>query len=249
MSGHSKWATIKRKKAVVDAKRGKLFTLIIKEITIAARSGGGDPAGNPRLRLAIDKAKANNMPADNIKRAVQRGTGELPGVTYEEVFYEGYGPGGAALLIESVTDNKNRTVSELRHLLERHSGKLGAANSVAWMFHKKGTIQVAKASYSEDDVLEIILDAGADDMKVEDDLYTITTSTESFETVKQALEAKGVKVEHAELQMVPENTVRIEGKDAEQLLKLMEMLEDHDDVQHVYSNFDIDDKVLAAFQA
>lgn len=249
MSGHSKWATIKRKKAVVDAKRGKAFTQIIKEITIAARTGGGDPTGNPRLRLVIDKAKANNMPADNIKRAIQRGTGELPGVTYEEFAYEGYGPGGAALLIESVTDNKNRAVSELRHLLERHGGKLSASNSVAWMFHKKGIIHVARASLSEDDLLTIILDAGADDMKMEDDLYAITTSPENFEAVKQALESKRVKIESAELQKVPENTVRVEGKDAEKLLKLMEVLEDHDDVQHVYSNFDIDDKVLAAFQA
>jgi len=249
MSGHSKWATIKRKKAAVDAKRGKVFTQIIKEITVAARIGGGDPAGNPRLRLAIEKARANNMPAENIKRAIQRGTGELPGVSYEDVVYEAYGPGGAALLIESVTDNKNRTVSELRHLLERHGGKLGATNSVAWMFHKKGVIQVPRANYSEDDLLEIILDAGADDLKTEDDLFTITTRPESFETVKHSLESKGIKIEQAELQMVPENTVRVEGKDAEQLLKLMEMLEDHDDVQHVYSNFDIDDKVLAAFQA
>lgn len=248
MSGHSKWATIKRKKAAMDAKRGKVFTQIIKEITVAARVGGGDPAGNPRLRLAIDKAKANNMPADNIKRAIQRGTGELPGASYEEVVYEGYGPGGAALLIESVTDNKNRTVSELRHLLERYGGKLGATNSVAWMFHKKGVIQVPRANYSEDELLEIILDAGADDLKVEDDWFTVTTSPETFETVRHALETKSIRVEQAELQMVPENTVRIEGKDAEQLLKLMEMLEDHDDVQYVYSNFDIDDKVLASFQ-
>lgn len=249
MSGHSKWATIKRKKATADAKRGKVFTQIIKEITIAARTGGGDPTGNPRLRLAIEKAKANNMPADNIKRGIQRGTGELPGVSYEEVSYEGYGPGGAALLIESVTDNKNRTVSELRHLLERHGGKLGASNSVSWMFHKKGIIQISKANYPEDDVLAIILDAGADDMKVEDDVYTIMTTPEMFEPVKRALEAKGVKLEQAELHMVPENTVRVEGKDAEQLLKLMEMLEEHEDVQHVYSNFDIDDKVLATFQS
>lgn len=248
MSGHSKWATIKRKKAAVDAKRGKVFTQIIKEITVAARMGGGDPASNPRLRLIIDKAKANNMPAENIKRAIQRGTGELPGVSYEDVTYEGYGPGGAALLIESVTDNKNRTVSELRHLLERHGGKLGAANSVAWMFHKKGVISVPKANYSEDDLLEVILDAGAEDMKTEEDVYTITTSPDAFEKVKQALEGKGIKMDNAELQMVPENTVRVEGKDAEQLLKLMEVLEDHDDVQHVYSNFDIDDKVLASFQ-
>jgi len=249
MSGHSKWATIKRKKAVVDAKRGKMFTQLIKEITIAARSGGGDAIGNPRLRLAVDKAKAGNMPADNIKRAIQRGTGELPGVTYEEVVYEGYGPGGAALLIESVTDNKNRTVSEIRHLLERHGGKLGASNSVAWMFHKTGVIHVPKSAISEDDLLGIILDAGADDMTSEEDTYAILTRPEKFEAVKQAIESKGTRNDSAELQMIPENTVKVEGKDAEQLLNLMEVLEDHDDVQHVYSNFDIDDKILAAFQA
>lgn len=248
MSGHSKWATIKRKKATADAKRGKIFTQIIKEITIAARLGGGDLAGNPRLRLAVEKAKANNMPSDNIKRAVQRGAGELPGATYEDMVYEGYGPGGAALLIESVTDNKNRTVSELRHMLERHGGKLAAVNSVAWMFRKKGTVHVLKASQREDDLLGIILDAGADDMTAEEELYVITTAPDTFESVKRALETKGVTVEQAELQMVPENTVKIEGKEAEQLLKLMEVLEDHDDIQHVYSNFDIDDKVLASFQ-
>lgn len=249
MSGHSKWATIKRKKAVADAKRGKVFTQVIKEITIAARMGGGDQAGNPRLRLAIEKAKANNMPADNIKRAIQKGTGELPGVAYEEMLYEGYGPGGAALLIESVSDNKNRTVSELRHALERFGGKLAALNSVAWLFHKKGIIHVIRANYSEDDVLSVILDAGAEDLKTEDELYVITTAPETFEPVKNALEGKGIRSESAELQMVPQNTVRVEGKEAEQLLRLMELLEDHDDVQHVYSNFDIDDKVLAAFQA
>lgn len=249
MSGHSKWATIKHKKAVADARRGKIFTQLIKEITIAARIGGGDPAGNPRLRLAIDKAKVNNMPAENIKRAIQRGAGELPGMMYEDMVYEGYGPGGAALLIESVTDNKNRTVSELRHTLERHGGKLAAVNSVGWMFHKKGIIHVSAAHFHEDNLLNIILDAGAEDMKTEEDVYVITTTPEAFEPVKNALEAKGVKIEHAELQMVPENTVRVEGKDAEQLLKLMEVLEDHDDVQHVYSNFDIDDKVIASFSA
>ena len=249
MSGHSKWATIKRKKAVVDAKRGKMFTQLIKEITIAARSGGGDLNGNPRLRLAVDKGKAGNMPADNIKRAIQRGTGELPGVTYEEAMYEGYGPGGAALLIESVSDNKNRTVSELRHQLERYGGKLGATNSVAWMFHKKGIIHVPKAGVGEDDLLTTILDSGADDMSSEEDIYVITAAPDRFESVKQALAARNVRIDSAELLMIPENTVRVEGKDAEQLLRLMEALEDHDDVQHVYSNFDIDDKILAAFQA
>ncbi|MBI4547305.1 MAG: YebC/PmpR family DNA-binding transcriptional regulator [Ignavibacteriae bacterium] len=247
MSGHSKWATIKRKKAVTDAKRGKAFTQIIKEITIAARMGGGDPRGNPRLRLAIEKAKAANMPADNIKRAIQKGTGELPGVAYEDVTYEGYGPGGVALLIECVTDNKNRTVSEIRHILERNNGKLGATNSVTWMFHRKGVIHVNKAVYSEDELLDIILEAGAEDMRTDEEMYEITTAPEHFETVKNTLEAQGIKVSDAEIQMVPENIVKVEGKDVEAVLKLMEALEEHDDVQHVYSNFDIDEKVMASF--
>lgn len=248
MSGHSKWATIKRKKAAVDAKRGKLFTQIIKEITVAAKMGGGDPEGNPRLRLAIDKAKANNMPADNIKRAIMKGTGELPGLNYEEVTYEAYGPGGVALLIESVTDNKNRTVSELRHLLERNGGKLATSGSVAWSFHKKGIIHVPKSNYNEDDILTIILDAGAEDMKVEDDMFEIKTPPETFENVKKALEMKNIKIESAELSLIPENFVKVEGKEAEQVLKLMEALEEHDDVQNVYPNFDIDDKIMANFQ-
>ena len=248
MSGHSKWATIKRKKAAADTARGKVFTKIIKEVAIAARDGGGDPEGNPRLRLAIQNAKANNMPADNIKRAIQRGTGELPGVTYEEVTYEAYGPTGIALLISCVTDNKNRLVSELRHTLERNGGKLAEAGSVAWAFHKKGLLTVQK-QYSEDEVLSTILDAGAEDMTTEDDAYEITTPPENFEAVRKALEQKGIKVESAELQMVPQNTLRVEGKDAEHVLKLMEVLEEHDDVQHVYSNFDIDLKIMASFHA
>jgi YebC/PmpR family DNA-binding regulatory protein len=249
MSGHSKWATIKRKKAITDGKRGKMFTQIIKEITIAARMGGGDQKSNPRLRLAIEKAKGANMPADNIKRGIQKGTGELPGVAYEDMTYEGYGPGGVALLIESVTDNKNRTVSEIRHMLERHSGKLGASNSVAWMFHRRGVIHVAGASSDEESLFGIILEAGADDMKTEDDVYEIITSPEKLETVKQALDARGIKIEDAEILRIPENTVKVLGKDAEQVLKLMEALEDHDDVQHVFANFDIDEKVLASFNA
>lgn len=247
MSGHNKWAKIKRKKAVTDAKKGQIFTRLIKEITIAARHGGGDVKGNPRLRLAIEKAQEVNMPAENIKRAIQRGTGELPGVSYEEVTYEGYGPGGVALIIESVTDNKNRTVSEIRHILERNNGKLGAANSVAWMFHRKGIIQVSRSAYPEDDLLGIILDAGADDMRVEEDTYEIVTTPENFESVRQTLESRGIKIESAEIQMIPENSVRIEGKEAEQVLKLIEALDEHDDVQRVYSNFDIDDKVMASF--
>ncbi len=245
MSGHNKWAKIKHKKAGTDAQRGKLFSRLIKEITIAARSGGGDVNGNPRLRLAVQTAKDNNMPADNIKRAIQRGTGELPGVQYEEITYEGYGPGGVALMIELVTDNKNRTVAELRHLLDRNNGKLAEAGSVAWMFQKKGGIEVPKSAVGEEELLNIILEAGADDMSVEDDYFDITTSFEAFESVKKAIEDKGLKINNASVQMLPQNTIRVEGREAEQVLKLMEALEEHDDVQNVYANFDIDDSVLA----
>jgi len=249
MSGHSKWHQIRRKKAVTDAKRGKAFTQIIKEITIAARLGGGDPAGNPRLRLAIEKAKSSNMPADNIKRAIMKGTGELPGMAYEEATYEVYGPGGAAILIEVVTDNKTRAVSEIRHTLDRNHGKLAATGAVAYQFHKKGQITLPKSKMAEDDLLGIILEAGADDLSADDEHYIVTCSPETFETVKKVIEQRGVPLDHAELQMIPENTVKVEGKDAELLLKLMEALEDHDDVQHVYSNFDIDESVLAGFNA
>ncbi len=245
MSGHNKWAKIKHKKAGTDAQRGKLFSRIIKEITIAARNGGGDPNGNPRLRLAIQNAKDSNMPADNIKRAVQRGTGELPGTVYEELTYEGYGPAGVALMVELVTDNKNRTVAEIRHILDRNNGKLAEAGSVAWMFQKKGIIEVPRNAIGEDDLLSIILEAGADDMKAEDDYYEVTTSAETFEAVKKAIEDKGVTVNNASLQLLPQNTVHVEGKEAEQVLKLMEALEEHDDVQNVNANFDIDDSVLA----
>jgi len=251
MSGHSKWATIKRKKGATDAARGRLFTRLIKEITIAARNGGGNPEGNPRLRLAIQTAKSSNMPADNIKRAIQKGTGELPGVAYEEVTFEGYGPGGVAILVDVVTDNNNRTVSEMRHVFSRNNGNLGQAGSVAWMFSKKGSITVPKGSQksplTEDDLLNIILEAGADDMQNDAEEYTITTSPASFDAVKKALEDKGIVVEHASLQMVPQNTIKVTGKEAEQLLKLMEALEEHDDVQNVSANFDIDEKELASF--
>jgi YebC/PmpR family DNA-binding regulatory protein len=247
MSGHSKWATIKRKKAATDAARGRMFTRLIKEITIAARDGGGNPDGNPRLRLAIQTAKAANMPADNIKRAIQKGTGELPGTTYEEVTYEGYGAGGVAILVECVTDNSTRTVSEIRHLFSRHNGNLGSSGSVAWMFHKRGQIVVPKsAGVSEDDLLAIILDAGADDMQADESSFTITTTPQTFEGVKKAIEEKGITMETAAVQMVPENTVKVTGKEAEQILKLMEALEEHDDVQNVYANFDIDEKEMAA---
>lgn len=248
MSGHSKWATIKRKKGATDAARGRLFTRLIKEITIAAKNGGGNMDGNPRLRLAIQTAKDNNMPADNIKRAVQKGTGELPGVSYEEVTFEGYGPAGVAIIVEVVTDNNNRTVSEMRHVFSRNNGNMGQSGSVAWMFHRKGNIVVSRAgqSITEDDLLSIILEAGADDMQTDDDTFTILASPQTFDAVKKAIEDKGIKMESAALQMIPQNTVKVAGKDAEQLLKLMEALEEHDDVQNVYANFDIDEKELAA---
>jgi YebC/PmpR family DNA-binding regulatory protein len=253
MSGHSKWATIKRKKGATDAARGRLFTRLIKEITIAARNGGGNPEGNPRLRLAIQTAKDSNMPADNIKRAIQKGTGELPGVAYEEVTFEGYGPGGVAILVDVVTDNNNRTVSEMRHVFSRNHGNLGQTGSVGWMFHKKGTIVVARAKQkppvTEDDLLNIILDGGADDMQADEDAFHIITSPQAFDGVKKALEDKGIVIENAALQMVPQNTVKVTGKEAEQTLKLMEALEEHDDVQNVYSNFDIDEKELATFNS
>ena len=249
MSGHSKWANIKHRKAAADAKKGKVFTRLIKEMTIAARDGGGNIAGNPRLRLVVEKAQAANMPAENIKRAIQRGTGELPGVSYEEATYEGYGPGGVALMIDCVTDNKNRTVAELRNLLEKNNAKLGATNSVAHMFHRKGIISIPRASYNEDDLMNIIIDAGAEDMKTDEDAYQIITAPEHFEPVRQTLEAKGAKMDEAEIQLLPDMTVPVAGKEAEQVLKLMEAIEDHEDVQHVYANFDIDEKVLAEFNA
>jgi len=244
MSGHSKWSTIKRKKAVTDAKRGKIFTQVIKEITVAAKMGGGDPNSNARLRFAIDKAKASNMPADNIKRAIQKGTGELPGVNYEDAVYEAYGPGGVAIIIEAVTDNKNRTVSDLRHILERNHGKFATTGSVVFQFHKRGIILVPKSVVPEDDLMSLILDAGAEDMKTETDEYSIISTQENFETVKHAIEAKGIKVDSAEIHLIADNTVKVEGKDAENLLKLMEAVEEHEDVQKLHSNFDIDDKEL-----
>jgi YebC/PmpR family DNA-binding regulatory protein len=253
MSGHSKWATIKRKKAATDSARGRLFTRLIKEITIAARNGGGNPDGNPRLRLAIQTAKTNNMPADNIKRAVQKGTGELPGVAYEEITYEGYGPAGAAILVDVVTDNANRTVSEIRHIFSRNNGNLGQSGSVAWMFHKKGHIVIPTAGQkkpmSEDDILGIILDAGADDLQTDAGTFAVTTAPQAFEAVKKALEENNILLESASLQMIPQNTVKVTGKDAENLMKLMDALEEHDDVQNVSSNFDIDDKELASLSS
>lgn len=249
MSGHSKWSTIKRKKAVTDARRGNIFTQIIKEITVAAKMGGGNPDMNARLRFAIDKAKANNMPADNIKRAIQKGTGELPGVNYEDAVYEAYGPGGVAIIIETVTDNRNRTISDIRHILERNHGKTATSGSVAFQFRKKGAIHVRKAVVPEDDLLSIILDAGAEDVKTEEEEYSIICAPEQFEPVKHALEAKNIKIEAAEIHLVADNAIKVEGKDAENLLKLMEALEEHDDVQKVHANFDIDDKELARISA
>jgi YebC/PmpR family DNA-binding regulatory protein len=249
MSGHSKWQQIRRKKAVTDAKRGKMFTQVIKEITIAARLAGGDPGGNPRLRMAIEKAKAGNMPADNIKRAIMKGTGELPGMAYEDATYEAYGPAGVALLIEAVTDNKTRTVNEIRHVLDRNHGKLAASGAVAYQFHRKGQITVLRNKIGEDDLLGIILDAGAEDMISDEEHYLISTMPDTFEKVKKAIEDKHVPVDHAELQMIPENTIKVEGKDAETLIKLIEGLEEHDDITHVYGNFDIDESILASLSA
>lgn len=247
MSGHSKWSQIRRKKAITDTKRGRIFTQIIKEMTIAARLGGGDPSGNPRLRMAIEKAKASNMPADNIKRAIMKGTGDLPGMAYEDATYEAYGPGGVALLIEAVTDNKTRTVSDIRHILDQNGGKLAASGAVSYQFHRMGHLVISSRLIGEDDLLALVLEAGADDLKTEGEHFTVICTPDAFEQVKKAIEEKGVVPDHAELQMFPENTVKVEGKEAEQVLQLMEALEDHDDVQHVYGNFDIDEKVFSEY--
>jgi len=246
MSGHSKWASIKHKKGALDAKRGKIFTRLIKELTVAARTGGGDPDMNPRLRTIIADAKQNNMPAENIKRAIRRGTGEEPGVTYEEAQYEGYGPGGAAVIIDVLTDNKNRTVGELRHLLEKHAGNLAAANAVAWMFSKKGYIVVEKAKADEEKLMSAVLEAGADDLQDDDDNWEVFSSPEAFPAVKEAVKQLGVEPSSAEVSMIPQNYIKLEGKPAQQMLKLMEALDDHDDVQHVWSNFDIEEKEIEA---
>lgn len=241
MSGHSKWSTIKRKKAALDAKRGKLFTKLIKEITIAARQGGGDPSGNPRLRLAIDNAKAANMPMDNIERAIKKATGELEGVVYTELTYEGYGPGGVAILVEAATDNKNRTVAEVRHLFNKHGGSLGETGSVAWMFDKKGIITFPTQGKTEDDIMEIVLDAGADDISEEEGYFEVTTEVENFEPVRRALVDAGIEVENASLQWIAKNTVDVSGETAEKVMKLIDALEDNDDVQNVYSNANFTD--------
>ncbi|MFQ5603309.1 MAG: YebC/PmpR family DNA-binding transcriptional regulator [bacterium] len=244
MSGHSKWSTIKRKKAKADAERGKIFTRLIKDLTQTAREGGGDESANPRLRSAILAAKAANMPAANIERAIKKGTGELPGVIYEEGVLEGYGPGGVAIYIEFLTDNRKRTVADVRHHLSKHGGNLAESGAVAWIFEKKGLIIVPKKDIEEDDLLLIAMDAGAEDLKSEDDVFEITTATEDLENVKTALEANEIRYDSASLTMYPKNTVKVEGQDASQLLKIMDILEEHEDVQNVYANFDIDVAVL-----
>jgi YebC/PmpR family DNA-binding regulatory protein len=246
MSGHSKWHTIKHKKGAADAKRGKIFTRIIKELTVAARNGGGDPDTNPRLRTIVLEAKANNMPRENIDRAIRRGTGEEPGVSYEEVTYEGYGPGGVALMIETLTDNKNRTVGEIRHLLSKHAGNLAAENSVAWMFSRKGQIVVEKGKVDEDKLLSVALDAGADDMNDDGSAWEVVCAPEQFEAVRDAVKGLGVSPATAEVAMVPQNYIKLVGKEAQQMLKLMEAIEDHDDVQHVWANFDVEEKEIEA---
>ena len=246
MSGHSKWHTIKHKKGAADAKRGKVFTRIIKELTVAARNGGGDPNTNPRLRTIIADAKSVNMPADNIKKAIQRGTGELPGVTYEEITYEGYGPGGAALILECMTDNKNRTVGEIRHLLEKYNGNLGSSGSVAWMFSKKGYIVVDKSAADEEKLLNAVLEAGGDDLRDDGDSWEVLSDPSAFEAVRDAVKALGIEPATAQVAMLPQNYVKLQGKEASHMVKLMESLEDHDDVQHVWSNFDIEEKEIEA---
>ena len=245
MSGHSKWATIKHKKAALDAKRGKMFTRIIKEIMIAARSGG-DPDGNPRLRTAILAAKAVSMPSDNIKRAIQRGTGELEGGQIEEIMFEGYGPGGAAVLVNVATDNRNRTVSEIRHVFSKNGGNLGEQGSVAWMFERKSQVVLEKEQASEDKLMEIVLDAGADDLRDDGDVWTVLSAPDAHEAVSEAIRKAGLTIVEGVIAMVPKNLMKLEGKSAQGMLKLNDALEEHDDVQNVYSNFDIDEKELEA---
>lgn len=249
MSGHSKWSTIKHKKAAVDARRGKLFTKLIRELTSAAKMGGGDQEANPRLRTAIAAARGANMPADTIQRAIQKGTGELPGETYDEVTYEGYGVGGVAIFVDALTDNRNRTVAEIRHLFAKNGGNLGENGCVAWMFDRIGMITVSVDQIGEDELLELVLESGGDDMTVDDGMYEIRTAPEAFEDVRAALEAHGLTFGVAEVTMMPQNTVQVEAKQAEQLIRLMDALEDHDDVRNAYANFDISDEILAALTA
>ncbi len=247
MSGHSKWASIKHKKAAQDAKRGKIFTKIIRELSVAARIGGGDPDANPRLRKAVAEAKSVNMPADNIKRAIMKGTGQLEGTTYEEGTYEGYGPGGVAIFVEVLTDNKNRTVSELRHIFSKNGGNIAESGCVAWMFKRKGYIVVDKSQASEDKLLEIILEAGAEDLQEDGSNYEIFTAPDTYEDVVDALENQKIQIDAKNLSQIPQNYVKLTGKPAQQLLRLMDELEDHDDVQNVWANFDIDEEEIANF--
>jgi YebC/PmpR family DNA-binding regulatory protein len=246
MSGHSKWHSIKHKKGALDAKRGKLFTKFIKEITVAARTGGGDPDGNARLRKAILDAKAGNMPNDTIDRAIRRGTGEEEGVHYEEITYEGYGPGGVALLIEAMTDNRNRTVAEIRHLFSKNGGNLGETGSVGWMFERKGYIVVDRAAKPEEELFELAIDAGADDLRNDEENFEIITAPDNFESVLAAVKTSGIEPQVSEITNVPQNYIKLEGQEARQMLKLMEALEDHDDVQKVSANFDISEADMAA---
>ncbi len=243
MSGHSKWATIKHKKGALDAKRGKIFTRLIREITMAAK-GGGDAEKNPRLRTAVTAAKAENMPADNIKRAIQRGTGELPGVTYEEITFEGYGPGGVAVLVETSTDNRNRTVSDIRHVFSKNGGNMGTSGSVAHLFSKKGEILVSKSAAKEDDLMNIVLEHGGEDLVDDGESWSVQTEPSAYEAVLEAIKAAGIMPEHSELGMIPSNYIKLEGQPARTMVRLMEAMEDHDDVQNVYTNADIDQKDL-----
>ncbi|ANT64316.1 MULTISPECIES: YebC/PmpR family DNA-binding transcriptional regulator [Prosthecochloris] len=245
MSGHSKWSTIKRKKAATDQKRGNLFTKLVREITIAAKMGGGDPSGNPRLRLAIDSARANSMPQENIQRAIKKGTGELEGVTYEEITYEGYGPGGIALIIETATDNRNRTVADVRHVMNRHNGSLGENGSVAWMFQRKGSIDVARNAVDEERLMEVLLDAGLEDLNADDEqFYNVITDVKDLEAAKSALEDAGIPFENAKMDLVPDNLVELDGDDAAKAMRLIDALENCDDVQAVYSNIEISEEVI-----
>lgn len=246
MSGHSKWASIRHKKGAMDAKRGKIFTKLIKEITVAARLGGGDAEGNPRLRTAIQAAKAENMPKDNIERAIKKGTGELEGVSYEEVNYEAYGPGGVAVLIDCLTDNKNRTVADIKHICDRHAGRLGEPGCVSWMFEKKGVIVFDKENADEEQLLELALEAGAEDVKEEGTQFEVITDPADYDAVKKAFDDAELSYNLAEVTMVPQNTVKLEGKKAQQMLDFMEALEEHDDINHVSANFDIPDEVMEA---
>ena len=246
MSGHSKWSTIKHKKGAADAKRGKIFTKLIKEITVAARMGGGDPEGNPRLRTAISAARAENMPKENIERGIKKGTGELEGVSYEEASYDGYGPGGAAVLVDCLTDNKNRSVADIKHLFERYGGNLGEPGCVTWIFEQRGLVVFEKDKVDEDQLIDLALEAGAEDVIEEEAEFEVVTAPTDFETVKKAIDDAGLPYTLAEVTKIPKNMVKIEGKKAQQMINLMQALEDHDDVNHVYANFDIADDVMEA---